>query len=143
MKVSYNTFSFLLKSFLVNVPEPVYAKISLRDTDNLVTKVRNCWATPTADDTDESFYSFIESFSVAAGETDDVAITQNCESDEAAFMVNTFSFDSADTVYFHCEIDVCNSAVENCSCGSGGRKRRSIDDQADTQLKIGPITIGK
>lgn len=127
----------------VTIPEPIHAKLTLKDVDNLVVKIRNCWATPSADKDDTNSYLFIQDFSVLTSEGDDVAITENCISDEAAFSINSFSFGDQSEVYLHCEVDLCNKTIEECQCKANARKRRSVDGPADATIKVGPITLGK
>ena len=115
--------------------------------DDFKLKVRHCWATPTSDPDGLVRYDFIDSFQVIQSEQSDVAIIENCSSSQASFSVNSFTFDGADKVYFHCEINVCDATNSDCSCTSDlgkkrrDKKRRSADGDGNATLKIGPITV--
>ena len=123
----------------------MFAKLELQEVDGFVVKVRSCWATPTANSDDATTYKFIDSYHVVATESNEVVISQNCVDSTAAFRVNSFSFGASEgQVYFHCAIDLCNTAAEDCGCSASAgnaRKRRSAS-APDATLKIGPITVG-
>jgi len=105
----------------VNVPDPIYAKISLDVTENLALQIKKCTATPTADGSGDKVYKFIDNY--AALETDDMELTQNCEDKTAKFWINSFAFVTEEeatnaNVYLHCEVHVCDldNDVGGCTC---------------------------
>merc|ERR1711904_585856 len=73
-------------------------------------QIKKCYATPTADGLGDKKYSFIDNYQ--ALETNDMALTNNCEGTTAKFWINSFAFvntDDAETqenVYLHCDVHV-------------------------------------
>merc|ERR1712193_496464 len=97
----------------ISVPDPIYAKVTLDVTDNLVLQIKKCYASPTANGDGEKVYEFIDNYQ--ALEANDMALTNNCEGTTAKFWINSFAFvntDDAETqenVYLHCDVHVCDA----------------------------------
>lgn len=76
--------------FAVSVPDPIYAKVEVKEVD-LNVQLRKCWATPSPSPTDPLSFVFIDDFQ--ATETDDMAVTANCDSgSSASFWIESFVF---------------------------------------------------
>ena len=90
---------------------------------------------------DAMSYNFIDKYQVVSTEVADVAISNNCDGQTASFWVNSFSFGEKKEVYFHCELDICDSKNEDCSCAAIARKRRDTDQENDVKLSIGPMSV--
>ena len=80
-----------IKTFIVEVPDPIYAQLALdtEDDSGLVVQLQTCWATPSDDADSETSYTFL-----SPGQTnvDGVGIVQNCASSNAEFWIESFRF---------------------------------------------------
>ena len=85
-----------LTSWLVQVPDPIYAEVSLEDVDNLTIQLEKCWATPSSDPNDSISYIFIDSWGLVHPSEDPnyntAGIHLNCEGDSAKFWFQSFRF---------------------------------------------------
>ena len=112
-------------------------------------QARRCWATGTSDPDDPMHYEFITDF---CGDPDELHTYQTLEiysngiSNAVEISLESFGFSEQDEsdLYLHCEVRICDPAVENCEpvC-SGGRRRRSQIDSVTAQMAIGPIRVRK
>ena len=76
--------------FAVSVPDPIYAKVEVKEVD-LNVQLRKCWATPSPSPTDPLSFVFIDDFQATG--TDDMAVTANCDSgSSASFWIESFVF---------------------------------------------------
>ena len=74
---------------VISIPEPIYVKNTLESaSDNFKLRLKTCWAT-SSDLSLEIFENGEESFS--------------------SFRLNSFEFQSASTVFLHCELNICDS----------------------------------
>ena len=125
------------------IPNPIFAKLDLVDAEpDLAIKIKKCWATPSSDEDGPISYVFIDNYQVASGEDDEVTLIENCAGSSGAFSVNSFAFgkDNAE-VYLHCDIDICNSRLNDCMCATHARKRRNADEENQIQMSVGPVGL--
>lgn len=128
----------------ITVPDPLYAKLEVLDAlDQFILKIENCWATPTQDADDVVSYKIIENFEANADEADYLELTQNCENDVGTFWLETFVFPGHEQVFLHCRVNICDSAVEDCSCAETSRRRRRSTTPEANLVTIGPIGVAK
>ena len=79
---------------------------------------------------------------MASGEGNEVAMIQNCNGSTGSFSINSFSFGSGNAeVYLHCDIDICDARVNDCSCVTHARKRRNVDEENQIQMSVGPVGL--
>ena len=127
----------------MQIPNPIFAKLDLVDAEpDLTIKIKKCWATPSSDEDGPISYVFIDNYQVASGEGDEVALIENCNGSTGSFSLNSFSFGSGNAeVYLHCEMDVCDARVNDCSCATNARKRRNAEAENQIQMSVGPIGL--
>jgi hypothetical protein len=142
----------------------VYVQVQLEsiNTDELVVVLDNCFATQTRDPTDPSTskHYLISDRCVDAQQDPTVQIYSNGEGQKSRFKYQMFKWRwSADDVYLHCEIDICNKTSETCtavtssmgSCNGNSITRRKRDlahdgiydnmDVGDNLLTKGPLRV--
>lgn len=142
----------------------VYVQVELEsiNTDDLVVVLDNCFATQTRDPSDLSTSKhYLITNRCTDGDSDPtVQIYSNGVSHKSRFKYQMFKWRwSADDVYLHCEIDICNKTSEVCTaattqagtCNGGGVTRRKRDlthegiydnmDVGDNLLTKGPLKV--
>lgn len=136
-----DTFSAPVEgTYSYDVPEPMHIAATL-DTSGtrLKTQLKRCWATPSSSPTDETEYSFIESF---CGTNDELNVYEtltvhaNGDTAQSSFSLDSFTFtEDSGSIFLHCEVHICDSDAETCTptCGGGGRRRRSDEENSVVQ----------
>jgi hypothetical protein len=143
----------------------VYVQVELESVDdnNLVVTMENCFATQTRDPADPTTAKhFLVMNRCTDKETDPtVQIYSNGETHKSRFKFQMFKWRwSADDVYLHCEVDICNKTSEVCTatttsigaCNGHGESRRKRDlahegtymnelDIGDNILTKGPLRV--
>lgn len=142
----------------------VYVQVQLEsiNTDELVVVLDNCFATQTRDPSDlsTSKHYLIQNRCVNAEQDPTVQIYSNGEGQKSRFKYQMFKWRwSADDVYLHCEIDICNKTSEQCTaatasmgtCNGNSVTRRKRDlahdgiydnmDVGDNLLTKGPLRV--
>jgi hypothetical protein len=145
----------------------VYVQVELESTnsDELVTVLDNCFCTQTRDPSDPSTAKHYLITNRCVDKTSDptVQIYSNGESHKSRFKYQMFKWRwSADDVYLHCEIDICNKTSEVCQassqngadgnfCFGSSQTRRKRDltqegiydemDVGDNLLTKGPLRV--
>lgn len=144
----------------------LYVQIELESVDdsNLVVTMEHCYATQTRDPADpQSARHFLISERCADTDSDPtVLIYSNGESHKSRFKFQMFKWRwSADDVYIHCEVDICNRTSEVCTpqnvasisqCNGHGQQRRKRDlahegayvnemEVGDNILTKGPLRV--
>jgi len=138
----------------VTVPDPVHVAVHVNNQSslNIVTQLNNCWATPDNNPDNPIRYPFIEDFcglDTELYEYETLDVLANGVSTSARFAIDSFIFDAAEdsSVYFHCEVRLCDSDMENCipdcSADSSSRKRRSAENSSSAVLTSKPVTISR
>merc|ERR1712062_61469 len=121
---------------IVTVPDPVHVGVHVDNQSslNIVTQLKNCWATPDDNADNPIRYPFIEDFcglETELYEYESLVVLANGVESSARFAIDSFLFDASEAspVYFHCEVRLCDTDVENCvpdcSTDSSSRRRRS------------------
>lgn len=118
----------------------VYVQVELESVndDELVVTMDNCFATTTRDPSDQTSakHFLIQNRCVEESSDPTVKIYNNGETHRSRFKFQMFKWRwSADDVYLHCEVDVCNKTSEVCTaattslaaCNGEGKKRRKRD----------------
>jgi len=143
----------------------VYVQVELEsiNSDELVVVMDNCFATMTRDPMDLSTSRHYLITDRCTDKTSDptVQIYSNGESHKSRFKYQMFKWRwSADDVYLHCEIDICNKTSELCTAttktlgecnGRDAKTRRKRDlthegvydemDIGDNLLTKGPLRV--
>jgi len=142
----------------------VYVQVELEsiNSDDLTVVMDNCFATQTRDPSDLSTakHYLITNRCVDAQNDPTVQIYSNGESHKSRFKYQMFKWRwSADDVYLHCEIDICNKTSEVCTatttstgeCNGHSQTRRKRDlthegiydemDVGDNLLTKGPLRV--
>jgi hypothetical protein len=142
----------------------VYVQVSLDSVkdEELAVTMDNCFATTQRDPSDKSSakHFLISNRCVDEQQDPTVHIYQNGESHKSRFKFQMFKWRwSADDVYLHCEIDICNKTNEVCQsqttslgqCNGEGKKRRKRDlttegtypdmEFGDNILTKGPLRV--
>merc|ERR1711920_151836 len=95
----------------------------------MVLDTTKCWATPSDNAEDALQYIFIEKSCSAIGDEELLKIHSNGQGDKVQLSLASFSFlDDADAqIFIHCNVHLCDPAIETCApdCGSARRRRRS------------------
>ena len=148
--------------FTVQVPDKLYISAALVGGESaMVIQGRKCWATPryncisrnrqginfnfSSDPTDAAQYVFINNFCSTESDTSVLEVYQNGIAQMFQFGLASFLFsdEPAAQIFLHCEVRICDPAVETCQLpcdGSGNRRRRSVDNNL-ASMKIGPIHV--
>ncbi|XP_046357772.2 deleted in malignant brain tumors 1 protein-like [Haliotis rufescens] len=131
--------------------EKLSIKLSLHSNDShLQVFARNCKATPT--DTTHTTEQYLV---VDNGCSTDSTLTFKNVSDvtQETLTLETFKFDNSSSMYFHCEVLVCNVTDPDSRCHHGcltpGRGRRDVGRGEDGQdvylasheLAVGPVEL--
>lgn len=113
----------------------VYTQVELERVDdpNLVVTMDNCYATQTRDPSDitSAKHYLIKEKCAASDPT--VDIYSNGETHKSRFKFQMFKWRwSADPIYLHCEVDICNKTIEQClgdapNCRGLGQERKRRD----------------
>lgn len=143
----------------------VYVQVELEsmNTDELTIVMDNCFATQTRDPSDISTAKHFLIVDRCTDENSDptVQIYSNGETHKSRFKFQMFKWRwSAEDVYLHCEIDVCNKTSEVCTaqtinnagqCNGKGETRRKRDlahegvyddtDVSENLLTKGPLRV--
>merc|ERR1711972_1265706 len=128
------------------------------DDPNLVVTMDNCYATQTRDPSDitSAKHYLIKEKCAASDPT--VDIYSNGETHKSRFKFQMFKWRwSADPIYLHCEVDICNKTSEQCAgsktnCRGQGqeRKRRELEYEGEffhdyqgsnRVLTMGPLMV--
>ncbi|CBY08043.1 unnamed protein product [Oikopleura dioica] len=139
---------------IVTVPDPVHVAVHVNNQSslNIVTQLNNCWATPDNNPDNPIRYPFIEDFCGLESELyeyESLEILANGLSTSARFSIDSFLFGVSEdsSVYFHCEVRLCDSDIENCipdcSADSSSRKRRSAENNSSAVLTSKPVIISR
>merc|ERR1712226_249439 len=152
------------KSPSIPIGSYVYVQVELEsiNSEELVVVLDNCFATQTRDPSDLSTAKHYLITNRCVDEESDptVQIYSNGESHKSRFKYQMFKWRwSADDVYLHCEIDICNKTSEVCtaqtasmgSCNGESQTRRKRDlahdgiyddmDVGDNLLTKGPLRV--
>nr|KAG8542087.1 hypothetical protein GDO81_027513 [Engystomops pustulosus] len=140
--------------------EPIFLEVRIlqRTDPSLILMLDNCWATSTADPTQQVQWPVLLNgcpFPGDAFQTKQLQVGGPSQlvpypTHYQRFAVSTFTFvDSQDQqplgglVYFHCSAVVCvPSATKSCSTSCGQRKRRDIkDDTEKMTVSKGPVSF--
>jgi hypothetical protein len=146
----------------------VYVQVELENVDdgNLVVSMDNCFATQTRDPFDPTTAKHFLVINRCTDKESDptVQIYANGESHKSRFKFQMFKWRwSADDVFLHCEVDICNKTSEVCTaattttlgqCNGVGETRRKRDlahegtyvtdfdqDFGDNILTKGPLRV--
>lgn len=141
----------------------VYVQVELEsiNSEELVVVLDNCFATQTRDPSDlsTSKHYLIKGRCVDDDSDPTVQIYSNGEAQKSRFKYQMFKWRwSADDVYLHCEIDICNKTSEQCTstttsgtCNGNSVTRRKRDlahdgiydnmDVGDNLLTKGPLRV--
>lgn len=113
----------------------VYTQVELERVDdpNLVVTMDNCYATQTRDPSDitSAKHYLIKEKCAASDPT--VDIYSNGETHKSRFKFQMFKWRwSADPIFLHCEVDICNKTIEQClgdapNCRGLGQERKRRD----------------
>jgi len=130
----------LSSTAVVEVPDFVHVAAVLESDGPMVLIMQNCWATASADVNDEMRFQFITEGCGDENELDaeSLVIYSTGESTHSAFSIQAFQFHDSDTaVYFHCQVTLCDPALEDCtpSC-SNARKRRAVTKAISEPISI-------
>ncbi|CAH1267473.1 UMOD [Branchiostoma lanceolatum] len=128
---------------VIDAGEAVYVGIQMdsEGKDNVILNTRTCWATPTNNPRDDVSFNIIAN-GCSAQKDGSVNIMENGVSLQSRFRVHMFQFISSQSVFLHCDVQVCNR-TDNNSCKLGcapSRLRRSL--QMDRLKDAHMITSG-
>lgn len=157
------------KSPSIAIGSYIYVQVELEGVEDpsLVVTMDNCYATQTADpgDTVTAKHYLIKDRCTEKESDNTVQIYSNGESHKSRFKFQMFKWRwSADNVYLHCEVDICNRTSEACThvdtqlsslgqCNGHGETRRrrdlqregvysqGMDELSDNILTKGPIIV--
>jgi hypothetical protein len=146
------------KSPSIAIGSYIYVQVELEGVDDpaLVISMDNCYATQLADPIDQnSAKHYLIKDRCTEKESDStVQIYSNGESHKSRFKFQMFKWRwSADNVYLHCEVDVCNKTSEVCThteaqhtslgqCNGHGETRRRRDLQHEGVYEMDNPEIG-
>jgi hypothetical protein len=138
----------------------VYAQVELEDVEDshLVVTMDDCYATQTRDPSDVTTAKHFLINNRCANNDPTVEIYSNGETHQSRFKFQMFKWRwSADPIFLHCEVDVCNKTSEVCTgrennCAGKGEERQKRDLQysgeyihdfqgSDTVLTMGPLMV--
>ncbi|XP_035682616.1 uncharacterized protein LOC118420018 [Branchiostoma floridae] len=128
---------------VIDAGEAVYVGIQLdsEGEDNVVLNTPTCWATPTNNPRDDVSFNIIAN-GCSAQKDGSVNIMENGVSLQSRFRVRMFQFIASQSVFLHCDVQVCNRTNSNsCKLGCApARLRRSL--QMDRLKDAHMITSG-
>lgn len=138
----------LSSTAVVEVPDFVHVAAILESDGPMVTIMQNCWATAGDDVNDKTRFQFITDGCGDENELDaeTLVIYSTGVSSHSAFSIQSFQFHHSDTeVFFHCQVTLCDPALENCtpSCSSNARKRRTTVTKAISEPISIKVTLGQ
>jgi hypothetical protein len=138
----------------------VYAQVELEEVEDqhLVVTMDECFATQTRDPEDGSSVKHFLIQDRCANNDPTVEVYQNGLNHQSRFKFQMFKWRwSADPIYLHCEVDVCNKTSEVCTgtssnCNGKGEERKKRDLEYDgeyihdyqgsnTVLTMGPLMV--
>ena len=139
----------------------VYAEVKLEDVQDshLVVTMDQCYATQTRDPADPTTAKHYLIDNRCADNDPTVQIYQNGQTHQSRFKFQMFKWRwSADPIFLHCEVDVCNKTSEICTgaknnCNGSGEERQKRDlsyegefihDKSmgsNTVLTMGPLMV--
>jgi hypothetical protein len=133
-------------------PAPFYVRVWLHEDSNFAVQIERCWATAAqAADSSPSFEFITDGCGVNEEITEDeMEIISNGVNQISIFRINSFTWtDLPDsTIHLHCDMKICDPAVEECepSCDESARRRRRStfsDDSTDHihRMSSGPIYV--
>ncbi|XP_019621859.1 PREDICTED: uncharacterized protein LOC109468065 [Branchiostoma belcheri] len=130
---------------VIDAGEAVYVGIQLdsEGEDKVVLNTRTCWATPTNNPRDDVTFNIIAN-GCSSQKDGSVHVMENGVSLQSRFRVRMFQFISSQSVFLHCDVQVCNRTdSDSCRLGCApSRLRRSLqmDRLKDAHMiSSGPI----
>jgi hypothetical protein len=146
------------KSPSIAIGSYIYVQVEIENIEDpaLVISMDNCYATQQADHRDlgSAKHYLIKDRCTDKESDPTVQIYSNGESHKSRFKFQMFKWRwSADNVYLHCEIDVCNKTSEVCThteaqmttlgqCNGHGETRRRRDLQHEGVYETGGEEVG-
>jgi hypothetical protein len=138
----------------------VYAQVELEEVEDphLVVTMDDCYATQTRDPSDVTTVKHFLIKSRCIDNDPTVEVYQNGQSHQSRFKFQMFKWRwSADPIFLHCEVDVCNKTSEECTGSSNNcngqdaeRKKRDLEidgefihdyQSSNTVLTMGPLMV--
>ncbi|CAG5079478.1 Oidioi.mRNA.OKI2018_I69.PAR.g9262.t1.cds [Oikopleura dioica] len=145
-----NSFSSELPAdSIITVPDPVHIAVHVNNEGslNIVTKIEECWATPSADPNDSIFFKFIEDgcgLDSELYEYETLEVFSNGEETSARFKMDSFLFmaqedDGGEQIFFHSSVRLCDTDIENCAptCEEPASLEESSEESADETIAKG------
>ncbi|KAM4631553.1 uromodulin-like [Discoglossus pictus] len=103
--------------------------------------MKNCYATPTAENWHPVKYYIIKNNCLNRNDPT-ISIDQNGQSYQGCFSLQVFKFiGNYDQVYLHCEVRLCDTTFESCFPQCSGVRSLTNDGAATQNLTIGPLRL--